>query len=178
MVRKSFSDDEFEQMMASHLPPRSVVHKRKRRSRKIKRLNNQSFARRDGHNRSTNQEVKAEGRSAPLSLSRVARRYGKKELINIAKSLEEEGITDEYPFGEEKEEGLSRLEKRKQVERESKEQRIKLVTIRLLTFLFILLPLAMIITFFYLQNNGRSVKLPVEGNEPDSFEQVEIENKP
>ena len=62
---------------------RSVVHKRKRRSRKIKRLNNQSFARRDGHNRSTNQEVKAEGRSAPLSLSRVARKYGKKELINI-----------------------------------------------------------------------------------------------
>lgn len=177
MVRKSFSDDEFEQMMASHLPPRSVVHKRKRRSRKKKHMNNQRVARCDGQNHYTNQEIKTEKWNTPLSLSRVARRYRKKEIKNIVESMEEVK-TGEYPSVEEKEDGLSRLEKRKQVERESKEQRIKLVTIRILTFLFILLPLAIIITFFYLQNNGRSVKLPVEQNEPDSFEQVEIENKP
>lgn len=178
MVRKSLLDHEFERMMASHLPPRSVVHKRKRRrTRKKVRLRKapeRFLSRKEGRPEHTvslktgEQEI----------LSRFERRSREERKNHSLQNSTVPVTKEEDNIQEEQEQTLSRLEKRKREEGAERERRFRLVIIRILTVLFILLPLAIIFAFFYFQYGERPANFPVEKKQPDSFEQVEIENKP
>ena len=160
MVRKSQNDFEFDQLMASHLPPRRVVHSRKKRVYRKKKVrikkSSQSF-------RIKTQEQMIHETAEPGVLSRVERRKREQSREDRRHLM----IEDDQQHH------LSRVKKRKTKQRKEREQRFKLVLIRLLTFLFILLPILIVIAFFYFQNGDRPPTFP--GEKPDSFEQVEIE---
>lgn len=184
-----FSHGEFEKYMASHLPPRSEVHRRKRRRaakkrRRVKASNeplqrqgnlkmqkrgsgNYGLSRLQAREEMNRKKLASEKRRKPERENKIA----KNKTPHIARETINKSETKQTP-----EQIPSRMRKRKKQEAAVEERRFRLFAIRILTFLFILLPIIIILVFFYFNSDDRPANIPFENEEKGSFEQVEIEN--